>query len=176
VAGASPVYAVQTLVRLAALAERAETARLLEKASAIATGIAVENEERSMIDPKEEKARALLSVAPFLSEDRRRELLLEAWRLAPKGGAFTGQAVLKGLSPHLGRLSPQDLVGPWQENLMTASRHRAAVLEELASLPDVVECLGGSAAITEIVTAIEDVARWWPDANLAILQETELLK
>jgi len=72
--------------------------------------------------------------------------------------------VLKDLSPHLGRLSSGDLLWPGQEDLAFASKHRAAVLEELASLPDVVERLGGRVAIGEIVTAVEAIARWWSDA------------
>jgi hypothetical protein len=159
-----PDNAVQALVQLASSCGGTERNRLLEKASAIATTVSVDSGKFSLIDPGEQKARALLHVAPLLSEDRRRELLLEAWRLAPKGGAFAGQRVLKDLSPHLGRLSPRDLLGPWQEDLAAASRHRAAVLQELASLPDVVERLGGRVAVGEIVTAVEDIARWWPDA------------
>jgi hypothetical protein len=58
----------------------------------------------------------------------------------------------------------EDLLGPWQENLASASKQRAAVLEELAALPNVVHRLGGSEAVVAIVTAVEDVARWWPDA------------
>jgi hypothetical protein len=48
--------------------------------------------------------------------------------------------------------------------LNAASRHRGAVLQELASLPDVVRCLGGGVAVAEIVAAVESIAGWWPDA------------
>jgi hypothetical protein len=60
--------------------------------------------------------------------------------------------------------APRDLLGPWQEDLNAASRHRGAVLQELASLPDVVRCLGGGVAVAEIVAAVESIAGWWPDA------------
>lgn len=157
--------AAETLVRLASSCEEAERNRLLQKASAIASSISVDDEKQSVIDRKELKARALLHVAPFLPNGQQRELLLEAWRLAPKGGAFMGQRVLEDLSPYLARLAPSDLLGPWQEDLTAASRHRAAVLQELAALPDVLERLGDSDALLEIVTAVEDVARWWPDTD-----------
>jgi hypothetical protein len=162
---ASADQAAETLVRLASSCEEAERNRLLQKASAIAFSISVDDEKQSVIDRKELKARALLHVAPFLPDGQQREFLLDAWRLAPKGGAFMGQRVLKDLSPYLARLAPSDLLGPWQEELTAASRHRAAVLQELAALPDVLQRLGGRVALLEIVTAVEDVARWWPDTN-----------
>src|SRR2546422_7507693 len=108
-----------------------------------------------MLDRKEQKARALLHVAPLLPLPTRRDLLLEAWRLAPKGGAFSGQRLLKDLSPHLARLSPVDLFQPWQDDMVLASAHRSAVLQELASLSEVVVRLGGNTVVQEIVTAVE---------------------
>ena len=109
-------------------------------------------------------ADALLGVAPHLDDERRRDFLLEAWRLAPKGGSFMGVRVLESLSWNLGQLAPQDLLAPWQGSLSSAASSRAAVLQELAALPDVVYRLGGRDAIAGIVSAVEDVARWWPDA------------
>jgi hypothetical protein len=162
-----PDNAVAVLVRLAAsCADEPERKRLLAKAATLADTVAVDDHGKGggLIDPRETKARALLHVAPSLDGDRRRDMLLEAWRLAPKGGAFGGVGILEELSVHLGRLPPQDLLRPWQENLTSASRHRAAVLQELAALPDVVHRLGGKEAVAAIVVAVEDVARWWPDA------------
>jgi hypothetical protein len=46
---------------------------------------------------------------------------------------------------------------------MAASSHRRSVLQELAALPDVIEQLGGPSGVPQVIAAVEDVARWWPD-------------
>ena len=143
-----PDTAVAVLVRLVSSADDVERRRLLEKAASIASAVVIDDDTKGgLIDPRETKARALLRVAPCLAEERRRDMLLEAWKLAPKGGAFMGVRTLDEMSSLLGQLSPQDLLGPWQESLTAASGHRAAVLQELAALPDVVHRLGGSMEI-----------------------------
>ena len=157
------------LVRLASLADGVDRRRLLAKAARIADAvdITVDNGWRgTAIDPRQTKARALLRVAPHLDDDRRRDFLLEAWKLAPRGGGLD-PPTRQELSAHLGRLQPRDLLARWQERLDMASGHRADVFRELAAFADVAGRLGGDEALEAIVVAVEDVARWWPDAARA---------
>ena len=164
-----PDTTVAILVRLASLADGVDRRRLLAKAARIAEAvdITVDNGWRgTAIDPRQTKARALLRVAPHLDDDRRRDFLLEAWRLAPRGGGLD-PPTREELSGHLGRLQPRDLLPRWQERLDAASGHRADVFRELAAFADVAGRLGGDEAVEAIVVAVEDVARWWPDAARA---------
>jgi hypothetical protein len=158
-----PDSGVQTLAHLASSRGKAERERLLAKAEATANAIQIDERSGALIDPRETKARALLYLAPYLAEDRRRAVLLEAWRLASKATVFSSKRALRELSPQLATLALGDLLGPWQEDLAAAARSRAAVLDVLACLPDVIVRLGGQAAVQGIVGAVNDVARWWPD-------------
>jgi hypothetical protein len=94
--------------------------------------------------------------------DARDQLLLAAWDAAPKGGAFSGVAVLVELGPHLAKLPSEVLFEPWAESLRRASRSRRPVLQELEALADVIAALGGRDAVADVVAAVEDVDRWWP--------------
>lgn len=159
-----PPDQVALLVRMAQGASDGDRHRLLEKAASAASGISLE-ESSMLISPQEKKARALLAVAPHLEPGRRTALLLEAWRLAPKGGAFMGTDLRRKLSPHLALLPAEVLLEPWHADLDTASQSRRNVLGELDALPEVLARLGGTPAVLAIVTAVADVARWWPDSE-----------
>jgi hypothetical protein len=160
---------VAILVRLASLADGIDRRRLLAKAAKIADAVDITAGDGSygpLVGPRATKARALLRIAPHLDDDLKRDCLLEAWKLVPRGCALDAPT-LQELTAHLGRLQPRDLLARWQERLDAASGHRAHVFRELATFADVAGRLGGDEAVEAIVVAVEDVARWWPDERRA---------
>ena len=162
-ANAAPDTSAEVLVRLAQCSSGDERERLIAKATEVATHIPIDEPDR-LVDPRERKASALVHVAPHVPEASRTDILLEAWRLAPRGTAWSGNALLKSMAPLLARLPRDRLLGPWLSDLVAASTHRSGVLRDLGALAPVIARLGGQAAVQETVTAVEDVARWWPDA------------
>ena len=108
------------------------------------------------------QAESLALVAGLHVGEEHTNLLLEAWRLAPAAGSSEGVDVLRELGPSLASLAPDVLLEPWREGLAAASRSRRAVFEELGALAPVAAALGGHDEMQRIVTALDDVDRWWP--------------
>ncbi len=72
-------------------------------------------------------------------------------------------AALTAVAPRLAALPHTRLSLLWSETLrLLATRSRSDLLSDLASLAPLIPRLGGSEAIAETCTAIEEVGRWWP--------------
>jgi hypothetical protein len=108
------------------------------------------------------RADALRIVAAAQTGAEHERLLLEAWDAAPKGGAFWGVRSLADLAPVLAEAPPDTIRPRWERSLEAAVGSRRATLQELTALADVVVALGAADAAAEVVTALEDVDRWWP--------------
>jgi hypothetical protein len=110
------------------------------------------------------RAKPLLSILQQMSEDRRAELLEEAWTAACGIEEATARATaLKGLIeylPGIGRAACHRL---WRGTLgSSARRAREDLLADIACTAELLVQLGGTEAVWETVQAISDVARWMP--------------
>ncbi len=160
-----PESTVRVLVRLASLASRKERDRLLGKAWRIMEGIDGGDGSREFTNAEQQKTRAITELLPMMPDERRRKHVLDAWRLMPKGDTIWQYRELRRLSPSLAALSVEDLLEPWLSDVVASSAHRADVLGDVSATPEILFRLGGAAAVDQVVTAIEDVARWWPDTD-----------
>ncbi len=67
------------------------------------------------------------------------------------------------LTPQLAELPPSDLFLLWQKSLPAMStRSRKDLLQDLASMTEVIYKLGGEVAVGETLLATQSVRHWWP--------------
>lgn len=87
---------------------------------------------------------------------------MEAWENAPKSGAFSGTRIIESLAPLIAELDPRQTSSRWCADLERASRDRRLLLNELRALAPLVARLGGQDGILSVVTAVDEIAKWWP--------------
>lgn len=70
---------------------------------------------------------------------------------------------LIALADKLSKIQPGELFPLWENTLHSLSlRTRRDFLQDIAALAPVIYALGDRAAVAEVASAIQDVARWWP--------------
>jgi len=148
---------VETLVGSARLREEPERTRLLQEAVRAAEA---HDDGDSLLS--DDRAAALRIVAAAHEGNERQRLMLEAWDAAPRGDSWRGVGVLTALGSLIAE-GPPSIVRPrWEGSLEMATRSRSATLQELMALAEVVVALGGPRTVAEVVSALDDIDRWWP--------------
>ncbi|GAA0909696.1 hypothetical protein Vau01_124070 [Virgisporangium aurantiacum] len=148
---------VELLVAVARRSDEPKRTRLLREATRAA--------EKPLAEGAwypETRAHALRVVAAAHEGTERERLLLEAWDAVPKSGSYTGRQCLVDLAPLMAEASPAAVRPRWERSLEAAVRSRPTILIELTALVDVVLALGRDRTAAEIVTALDDIDRWWP--------------
>jgi len=147
---------VKLLVGVARRCDEPRRSRLLREA------VVVAEKPTRREDFAETHAEVLIQVAEPQQGSERERLLLAAWEAATTGGSWRDIRTLSTLGPLLARLPRESLRPRWEHSLEVATRSRAAVLQELTALVPVVTTLGGPDAAATVLSAVEDVDRWWP--------------
>ncbi|MBD2255516.1 NB-ARC domain-containing protein [Nostoc parmelioides] len=70
---------------------------------------------------------------------------------------------LSTFAPYLSQIPASQLLPIWSDTLHQCSvRTRNDLLQDIEALAPVIFALGGQTAVAEVVSAILDIARWWP--------------
>jgi len=116
------------------------------------------------IDEVDKKVKVLAEISSDLPELQKREALKKVLEITREIGDYRQRAkVLAEIAP-LSKEIPQNILYPlWHDTHRILSRRsRRNLLSDLSALIPAIFVLGGTDALKESASAIEDVGRWWP--------------
>jgi hypothetical protein len=111
------------------------------------------------IESQSSRAKALNALAHKLPPKLLPQAIAAARDISDKSSRTK---TLSALALRLLEIPVTELFPLWQETLHKLALHnRKDLLEDINALAPIIFKLGNLAAVTEVITAIEDVARWW---------------